>query len=327
MKFIFDKRWEGATGIGRFSKEITKRVSFDRFIKNEIKPTSPLDIFVTPFYLFFNKYIYITPGFNSPFFFIKRSIITVHDLNHVDIKGNDSFLKNIYYNFILKRGCKKSLAILTVSEFSKNRIIDWAGVDESKITVVGNGVSEEYSPVGEKYSPGFDYILCVSNRKKHKNEERLVEAFAKAKKNINVKLLISGKSSANITRLAEQYGIKNDVVFSGYIEDEDLPKYYRGASAVIMPSLYEGFGLPLIEAMASGIPTASSKATSLAEVAGDSSLLFDPENIEQMSKAIVTIVSDEILREELIRKGMTRSKYYNWESVSSRVKKVINELA
>lgn len=327
MKFIFDKRWEGATGIGRFSQEITKRVSFDSFIKNKIKPTSPIDIFVTPFYLFFNNYVFFTPGFNSPYLFIKRSIITVHDLNHVDIKANDSFLKNLYYNFILKRGCKKSLAILTVSEFSKKRIIDWAGVDASKITVVGNGVSEEYSQEGEMFNPGYKYILCVSNRKKHKNEERLIVAFAKARNKIDAKLLISGKSSSEILKLAEDYGIKDDVIFTGFINDEDLPKYYRGAAALIMPSLYEGFGLPLIEAMASGIPTTSSNTTSLAEVAGNSSLLFDPENVDEMSQAIVTIMSDVDLRKDLISRGIIRARHYTWKSVSDRVEKVLHDLS
>jgi len=327
MKFIFDKRWEGPTGIGRFSQEITKRLNFDCYIKNKIKPTSPLDIFVTPFYLMFNNYVFFTPGFNSPFLFIKRSIITVHDLNHVDIKGNDSFLKKLYYDFILKRGCKKSLAILTVSEFSKRRIVDWAEVDESKITVVGNGVSDKYSREGEVFEPGYEYILCVSNRKKHKNEERLIIAYAKAKSEIDAKLLISGKSSAEICNLAEEYGIKDDVIFTGFIDEEDLPKYYRGAAALVMPSLYEGFGLPLIEAMASGIPTLSSNTTSLVEVSGNCSLLFDPENIDEMAKAIVTVISDVNLRNDLISKGIIRAKDFTWESVSDKIDKVLCDLS
>ncbi len=142
-KIIFDKRWEGGHGIGRFSSEITKRVNFDGYIKLNIKPTSPLDILVTPWYLFYNKSIYFTPGFNAPWLFVNRSIITIHDLNHIDISGNDSYLKTIYYDFVLKRACKKSLLIFTVSEFSRRRIAEWAGVSPEKIVVVGNGVSKD----------------------------------------------------------------------------------------------------------------------------------------------------------------------------------------
>ncbi|MFZ4833172.1 glycosyltransferase family 4 protein [Rouxiella sp. Mn2063] len=322
-KIVFDKRWEGSHGIGRFSSEITKRIKFDKYIDAKVKPTSPIDIFVTPWYLFFNRSIYFTPGFNAPWLFVKRSILTVHDLNHVDTPGNSSFLKKIYYNLVLKRGCRKSLAIFTVSEFSKTRIVDWSGVDRNKVVVVGNGVSSEFSPDGPKYQPGYKYILCVSNRKEHKNEVLLIRAFAKIARSSDVKLVFSGSMTPALSELVDKLGIKKHIVFTGFIKDSELPNYYRGATALIMPSLYEGFGLPVIEAMACGIPTIASSTTSLGEIAAGASLLVDPTDIDDISQAIAKIVTNAELRKELSEKGLEHVKQFTWDNTVRKIEEVV----
>lgn len=119
-QFLYDERWIGEHGIGRYAYEIQNRIKFNNTIKSKVKPTSPLDIFVTPWYLLFNSLIYITPGFNAPWFFAKRTIITIHDLNHIDIKGNDSVLKSLYYNLILKGHVKSASPFLLFLNFQKN---------------------------------------------------------------------------------------------------------------------------------------------------------------------------------------------------------------
>jgi len=322
-KIVFDKRWEGSHGIGRFSSEITKRIKFDKYIDAKVKPTSPIDIFVTPWYLFFNRSIYFTPGFNAPWLFVKRSILTVHDLNHVDTPGNSSFLKKMYYNLVLKRGCRKSIAIFTVSEFSKKRIVDWSGVDRNKVVVVGNGVSGEFSPDGPKHQPGYKYILCVSNRKEHKNEVLLIRAFARIARSSDVKLVFSGSMTPALSELVDKLGIKKHIVFTGFIKDSDLPNYYRGATALVMPSLYEGFGLPVIEAMACGIPTIASSTTSLGEIAAGASLLVDPTDIDDISQALAKIITDAELRKELSEKGLAHVKQFTWDNTVRKIEEVV----
>ncbi|CAA0204415.1 glycosyltransferase family 1 protein [Klebsiella oxytoca] len=325
-KVLFDRRWEGGHGIGRFSKEITNRIQFDKYICNKIKPTSPVDIFITPWYLCWNRFLYFTPGFNAPFFFVKRSVITIHDLNHVDIDNNSNILKRIYYNLVLKRACKKCLAILTVSEFSKKRIIEWSGIEKDKVTVVGNGVSDSFTPNGEVYKPGYDYIFCVSNRKEHKNEKRLIEAYSLIAEKNHVKLVFSGKPSSSLHELIKNYNLEDNIIFTGFISDEMLPNYYRGALVLIMPSIYEGFGLPVIEAMACGIPTIASATTSLGEIAGDASLLIDPFDVESIKDALEKIISDQMLQKELKIKGLEHVKKYTWGKTVNKVKVVIDSL-
>ncbi|HAT3648468.1 glycosyltransferase family 1 protein [Raoultella ornithinolytica] len=325
-KIIFDKRWEGGHGIGRFSKEISNRIKFDKYISNKIKPTSPLDIFVTPWYMLLNNFVYFTPGFNAPYLFVERSIITIHDLNHIDIDNNSSSLKRMYYNFVLKRACIKSLAILTVSEFSKKRITEWSGISSDKVTVVGNGVSDSFTPNGKVSNVGYKYILCVSNRKEHKNEKRLIEAYSLIKDKENVKLMFSGKATDELLDLIHKFELQGNVVFAGFISDEELPAYYRGALALIMPSTYEGFGLPVIEAMACGVPTIVSNTTSLGEIAGDASLLINPLNVEEIGNAMQEVISSCELRNQLKLKGLNHVTKYSWDNTVNEIKKVLNKL-
>ncbi|HCD8046670.1 TPA: glycosyltransferase family 4 protein, partial [Klebsiella michiganensis] len=243
--------------------------------------------------------------------------------NHIDLDNNSSFLKKMYYRLVLKRACKKSLAIFTVSEFSKRRIIDWAGIDGDKVTVVGNGVSGNFKPDGRTFLPGYNYIFCVSNRKEHKNEKRLIEAFSLVNNRGGLKLLFSGKPTVEITEFIKSLNLENDVVFTGFISDDELPAYYRGALMLAMPSIYEGFGLPVIEAMACGTPTIASNTTSLSEIAGEASLLVDPLNVQDISAAMHTLISDSNIREELKLKGLKHVKQYTWESTVHKIKAVL----
>lgn len=325
-KVLYDKRWTGEHGIGRFAKEIADRIKFDAFIDNKLRPTNPLDVFITPWYLKSSKCLYFTPGFNAPFFFADKSIITIHDLNHIDIKGNDSLLKSLYYEYILKRGCRKCLKIFTVSEFSKSRIVEWSNVNPEKVVVVGNGVSSGFSPKGEIFLPGFEYFLCVSNRKKHKNEKRLIDAFAILREKYNIKLLFSGSPNDQINRYIEFKNLTKEIIFCGRISENDFPKYYRGAKGLLMPSLYEGFGLPVIEAMACGVPVLASNTTALGELATGCAITIDPNSIDEMVAGMETLITDQDVRNTLINKGLERSKNFSWDETARIIKHEINHI-
>lgn len=325
-KITYDRRWEGSHGIGRFSTEITKRLTFNHYLNSKVKPTSIFDVFVTAWTLMFNRDIFFTPGFNAPYVSASRSIITIHDLNHIDMPGNSSFLKRVYYDLILKRGCRKALVIFTVSEFSKKRIVDWSGVERSKVIVVGNGVSKAFSPLVEPYNPGYRYLFCVSNRKAHKNEIRLIQAFAQAETGNDVILLLSGNTTPELSDLIGQLKLNERVKFTGFIKDNELPSYYRGATALIMPSLYEGFGLPVIEAMACGVPTIASRTTSLGEIAGDCALLVDPTSIEDIANSISHLFMDSELRQHLSERGLEHVKLYTWDKTVKKIEDAISAI-
>ncbi|HBV9734514.1 TPA: glycosyltransferase family 4 protein, partial [Klebsiella aerogenes] len=201
--------------------------------------------------------------------------------------------KKIFYNTIIKKGCKDASYIFTVSNFSRQRIIEWAGVTSDKVINVGNGVSEVYRPDGDFINFGFEYLLCVSNRKTHKNETGVLHAFKIADIDKKIKLVFTGKPNASIEALIDRLELRERVVFTGYLDASELPKLYRSASALVFPSFYEGFGLPVIEAQASGIPVITSATTSLGEVSGGAAILVDPCQVSEIVSGIEKVINDK----------------------------------
>ncbi len=249
----------------------------------------------------------------------------IHDLNHIDCTGNSSIFKRLYYAIVVKRACQFAYKILTVSEFSKKRIVDWAGVSAEKVVNVGNGVSDNFFEACKEYRLGYPYLLCVSNRKPHKNEYRIIRAFAHARIDPLIQLLFTGDSTPEIAELAKALNISSRIKFFGQVPEKDLPGLYRGALSLVFPSLYEGFGLPVIEAMACGTPVLTSSTTSLSEVAGEAALLVDPSSTHEISNGIERIVKEGELRKKLRLKGFQRVKLFDWDVVKNRVQNVLDE--
>ena len=328
MKFFFDARWIGDHGIGRVARMLDMTLNLPR-LKIGGSPSSPLDtlrllfaiMFKTPF-----KSCVFSPGYNAPLFIFKPYIFMIYDLNHIDRAENSSRLKRIYYALIMRRACRNASAVMTVSEYSKARIVEWAGVPENQVVNIGIGVDKAYSSAAIAHNPGYAYLLCVSNRRAHKNEPRVLEAFSKAKIDPAIRLVFTGDATESLLALAVTFGIAQRVVFAGRVAEADLPGYYRGAIALVFPSLYEGFGLPAIEAMACGVPVLTSNTTSLPEAAGDAALLVDPNSVEQISAGIERLCSDQELRAGMIERGFIQATRFTWEMTTSRVSNVLREI-
>ena len=325
MKIYFDARWIGDHGIGRFARVIQKNFSLESIALTD-SPTSVLD----PLRLLLFSLLktakgdcVFSPGFNAPLFFFRKFIFTVHDLNHVDRSENSSLLKRLYYALILKRACRKAFRILTVSEFSRQRIADWSGVDIGRIVNVGNGVDENYNVDVAPYAPGYSYLLCVSNRKDHKNEPRILEAFALAEIDHAIRLVFTGRENSAMLALCDQFQVRQRVVFLGRVAEVDLPSLYRGAIALVFPSLYEGFGLPLIEAMACGTPVLTSTTTCLPEIAGDAAILIDPMSVPQITTGISQLCASPALCADLRSKGLVQVAKYSWNETVHKIDQVL----
>lgn len=323
-KVIFDTRWFGEHGIGRFATEVYDE-DFFQPIKLKGNPVSIFDVIKLTIYLFFNKNFFFSPGFNAPFFFLHRTAITIHDLNHIDVDANTSFLKKLYYNIVLKRACRKAALIFTVSEFSKGRIVDWSGINPDKVKVVYNGVSSAFHQDVQPYLPGFPYIFIVGNRKLHKNEDRALRAFAQADIDKNIHVLFSGKPSDQLVNIAKELQIEDRVKFLGRLSEDELASTYKGALCLLFPSLYEGFGLPVIEAMACGTPVITSNTTSLVEIANNSCELVDPTKIDEMTHK-VELVINELNKKNFTSQGFKNIKKFNWEQSKAEIKKNLNNL-
>lgn len=325
-KKYFDERWIGSHGIGRFAKEVAQRLPLKE-LKIPGAPTSSLDPF--RFSLALNSLpkesVAFSPGFNVPAIVPRNFVFTIHDLNHLDRQDNTSFLKKLYYRIFVLNACNQAFKVLTVSNFSKQRICSWSGINSDKVEIVGNGVGQEFKTEGIKFDFGCPYVLFVGNRKGHKNEKRLLEAYAKSHISSTIRLVLTGESTPDLIQIARDLNIGDKIHFLGKVPDNIMPDLYRGATAFIFPSLYEGFGLPVIEAMACGTPVLTSNVTALPEVAGDAALLVDPTDTENLASAIRLIVNDQPLRSTLIERGLQRSKLYNWDNVATKVKNVLLE--
>jgi glycosyltransferase involved in cell wall biosynthesis len=281
MKILFDARWIGYHGIGRFARALDQRLGLPH-LRIGGSPSSPFDPLRMLLVMLFRTpagACIFSPGYNAPLFLVRPFVISIMDLNHIDRPENSNPFKRLYYRFILRPCVRKASRVLTISQFSRQRIVDWAGVAPEQVVNVGCGVDACFHHNVEAYTPGYSYLLCVSNRKAHKNEPRLVEAFAQAAIDPDIHLIFTGNANKVMEKLCRDYGVEDRVVFIGRVPDGDLPGLYRGAIALVFPSLYEGFGLPPLEAMACGTPVIASNTTSLPEVVGDAALLVNPLDV------------------------------------------------
>lgn len=317
---IFDSRWIGSHGIGRFAKEVSDRLNFTASHISDKNPAGlfsaiQLGLWATPKK---GKALF-SPSYIPPIFSSLPFSFTIHDLNHIDVEYNSSLLKRIYYRAIIRPAIKRAYRVLTVSEFSKKRIIDWSGCLPEKVKVVGNGVTAVFNDAVEPMKPGYSYIFCCSNRKGHKNEPRLIRAFQKSGLDNQLKLVFTGKADENISRLIKELSLETSIVFTGQVSEDTLASWYKGAIVTAFPSLYEGFGLPLIESMACGTPVIASNTTCLPEIGGDAGYYVDPLSIESIAEGLKHVVGDESLRKEMREKGLSRAKLFTWDRTASLV--------
>jgi glycosyltransferase involved in cell wall biosynthesis len=319
-----DQRWIGNHGIGRFARHVLADLKC-RPIPLTSNPAAPLDSLrlaralrkLTVNDLFFS------PGYNTPLFCPSPFVFTIHDLSHIYCPENTSSLIQLYYATVMKRACRRASKILTVSEFTRAQIVEWSGVSLDKVFNVGCGVGPTYRPEGEKFCLPFPYLLCVSNRKRHKNEFRIVEAFSRAGLYADIHLVFTGEPTAELTSWVERQEVQSRVDFVGAVEEEKLPSLYRCAAALIFPSLYEGFALPVLEAMACGAPVVTSNVAAMPETAGGAALLVDPSSVEQITEAIKQIAGDKSLRDHLREKGLARAAQFSWASTAARVHELL----
>lgn len=223
--------------------------------------------------------------------------------------------------------------VIVPSEATKEDIVRYLGVERQRIVVIPDGVENRFQSVGDpvrleamrqKYGIPREYILFVGVLEPRKNIPILLQAFSlllAEKLDQGLKLVIAGGSGwgvAEISKAVQSLGLQDHVVFPGFIDEEDLPDLYRGARLFVYPSLYEGFGLPILEAMGCGVPVIASNTSSMPEVAGGAALLVDPLDSEALASAMASVLIDEEMKETLQRKGMARASHFSWETTARK---------
>lgn len=321
-----DQRWIGHHGIGRFAREVLPALDY-RPVPLDGHPAAPLDSWRLSRALrgLTGDDLFFSPGYNSPLYAPAPFVFTIHDLSHVYCPENSSPLIRLYYATILKRACHRALRIFTVSEFTREQIVEWSDVAPERVFNVGCGVDPAYRPSNDARALPYPYLLCVSNRKPHKNEFRIIEGFARAAVPKDVRLVFTGEKTMDLARWIELQGVSSRVSFAGVVPEEKLPGLYAGAQALVFASLYEGFGLPILEAMACGTPVIASNVTAMPEISGDAALLVDPTSVKQIAGGMEQVLSDNSLRQELREKGLARASQFSWATTRETVKRLLDQ--
>jgi glycosyltransferase involved in cell wall biosynthesis len=254
----------------------------------------------------------------------------VHDLSSLHVQGKYSFTRDVYIKRVLPILIRRLDTVVTVSESSKRDIVSYCRIPPERVTVIPHGVDTAAFKPGpadvarervKSRLPAAPYFLYVSRIEyPGKNHLRLIAAFARALAVTNAPhhLVLTGtdrERAEEVHAAAENSPVANRIHFAGFVPDEVLPDIYRASTALIFPSLYEGFGFPLIEAMACGIPVACGSVSSLPEVAGDAALYFDPLSEESIAAQLVALIRDEGLRRDVAERGLARSARFRWEEV------------
>lgn len=266
--------------------------------------------------------LFFSPYYTIPLLYRGRLAVTVHDLSHrvvAEIVRNPK--KRLYAQAMYYALRKKASLIFTVSNFSKSELLRLtSGPREDNILPVHLGISPEWYEAPQLPATRTrPYYVHVGNIKPYKNLRRLVEAFLMIRERVPHDLVIVGQSEGLITGESREFfervkGAADRIHLTGFVSHHELLSLVGHARALVMPSLYEGFGLPPVEAMAAGVPAAVANAASLPEVCDDAALYFDPLRVEDIAEKLVLIASDTAMRGQLTEKGLKRSRLFTWHS-------------
>ncbi|KRQ87793.1 Alpha-D-kanosaminyltransferase [Caloramator mitchellensis] len=318
--------WHGDNYIDLMDKNVTACITskrHHRFFEEYFIPSSlenkKIDIYLLP-----------QNGMGIPIEKKCKIITTIHDL--IPYVMPETVGKGYLKKFIsqMPRVIENSDCIITVSNYSKKDILRFFDIDEDKVKVIYLAAEKYFVPLDKEYSRNYlsekyniqdNFLLYLGGFSPRKNVDSLFYAYSKLLKNLSsdIKLVIIGQSrddKARLEKLSQELNIQNRVIFTGYVPYEDLPYFYNSCTIFVYPSLYEGFGLPPLEAMSCKVPVIASNQTSIPEIVGDAALLINPYDIGELANSIELLLSCPALQAEYSLKGYERSKNFSWEKTA-----------
>jgi glycosyltransferase involved in cell wall biosynthesis len=271
-----------------------------------------------------------------------KFIVTIHDVSSFTYAESYPLARRYYYQWLILNAIRKADLLITVSESTKSDLIKLFHVPVHKIRVIYNGVNENLRPIRiqteldkikQKYNLPDEYIFSLGVLEPKKNIERLILAYIELKKShIDLPKLVVGGSrkygwkNSRVFQLIKTHKLEQEVLFTDFIPYDDLPAVYSLARAFIFPSIYEGFGLPAVEAMACGTPVITSNVSSLPEIAGGAAILVNPFNVDEIANAILDVLKNDSKRTEMIDKGFENVKRFDWEKSANEILEITEDL-
>jgi glycosyltransferase involved in cell wall biosynthesis len=285
---------------------------------------------------------WIPRGLSCPY------VLTVHDLlEHMYGSRDASSLRRSLHFYLTRRVLRRAARVIAVSQFTRNEIEKLLAIPDDRIEVVYNAIDERFlhghatsadrDLIAQRYLVNYPFILYAGAIRPHKNVVRIIEAFSSLKNELlkeqqfpDLKLIIIGddlSSHPRLRRTVVRSGVQNDVRFLGFVPIEVLRIFYDVAEIFVFPSLYEGFGLPPLEAMAHGTPVVTSNTSSLPEVAGNAALLVNPENVFEIRRALQRVLLDPAMRTQMKQRGYEQAQRFSWTASVSRILEIYREVA
>ncbi|MGD2166306.1 MAG: glycosyltransferase family 1 protein [Anaerolineae bacterium] len=264
-------------------------------------------------------------------------VTTIHDLSFIRFPRLFRPVNRLYLTTMTRLSARRARRLIAVSEYTARESVELLSIPREKIKVVYHGVNGAFRPLPDEEVTSFrtrrdlpeQFVVFVGTLEPRKNLVRLIEAFAEVQDGRHKLVLAGGKGwlCEELFARVEDLGLENDVQFPGYVPNEELPLWYNAAMALVYPSLYEGFGMPVTEAQACGTPVLASNTSSLPEAAGDAALLVDPHDAEAIAAGLRQILSDSALREQLSRRGLEHAQTFSWPRTARETVQVYGNAA
>jgi glycosyltransferase involved in cell wall biosynthesis len=282
--------------------------------------------------------IFHSPDFALPPVRRARTVVTVHDLSFMRVPECSQPSLRAYLLRVVPSSVRRADLVLADSSSTRSDVIELLGVSPDRVRVIYPGVDACFrrvqdtavlADVRQRYRLPERFVLSVGTLQPRKNLTRLIEAYAQARLDADVKLVIAGGTGwmyEDIFRRMEELRLQGAVYFPGYVADEDLPALYTLADLFVFPSLYEGFGLPPLEAMACGTPVVTSNVSSLPEVVGDAALMVDPRDVEALGKAMVQVLGKPSLRIAMVKRGLAQAQGFTWSRAAKELVRLYHEV-
>jgi glycosyltransferase involved in cell wall biosynthesis len=330
-----------ASAAAQWREEFTNR--YKNFSVRLLPPPTPLvrvPVYLT-YELFKRPVDVLHVQYTAPPFCRVPVVVTIHDLAFERMPETFTRRGSFQLKLTVRRTAKKAARIATVSEYSRQDLLDIYKLPPEKVVVTYNGVESSFTlqpsvpneaeEVRRRFGVSRDFLLAVGSLQPRKNLVRLIRAYARLRserQDFRPQLVIVGRKlwlASEIFDEVKRQRWADDVILTGYVADEDLPALYRAARAFVYPSLFEGFGLPPLEAMACGTPVVTSDVSSLPEITGDAALLIDPNDERALANALVEVVNNDRLRAELREKGIAQAKKFTWRDAAEKTLRLYQE--
>jgi glycosyltransferase involved in cell wall biosynthesis len=249
-----------------------------------------------------------------------RVVTTVHDLGFLHFPQAHTRFQNIYLRLTTRWAAWAADRVIAISQATADDLVRYTGVDRRRVVVIPHGVAPVFTPLAKKTMPWARYMVYVGTLQPRKNLARLIEAFARAHTHPDTQLVIAGRAgwlSEPLAEIARAHGVAERVHLIGFVPDAELPALLAGARAFVFPSLYEGFGMPVLEAMASGAAVLTSTTSALPEVAGEAACLVDPNDVDAIAAGIRRLDGDDGYHGELVAKGFQQAQQFSWTTCAA----------